>query len=91
MNRTQTGLITLAGLALSPFVPVLLGGIGATVLGCEVRSMDAAPCFLGRWDSGPVLTNLFFCLWFLLVTVPLATVILIVWGVVWAIRIRKAP
>lgn len=91
MTRTQTGLIALAGLALSPLVPVLLAGGVATVLGCEIQYMDAAPCLAGNWNIGPLLTNLFFCLWFLLLTVPLAAVILIVWGIVWAIRARNTP
>ncbi|CAM3864368.1 hypothetical protein [Deinococcus frigens] len=91
MNRTQTGLIALAGLALSPFVPTLLAGSAATLLGCEIQYMDAAPCLLGNWDIGPLLTNLFFCLWFLLLTVPLAAVILTVWGIIWAVRARKTP
>ncbi|QLG10448.1 hypothetical protein HLB42_06450 [Deinococcus sp. D7000] len=89
MNRQRTGLLALAALALSPFVPVLLAATGAAVFGCELRYMDAVPCLAGDWNIGPLLTNLFFCLWFLLLTVPLAGILFAVWAVVWTVKARR--
>jgi hypothetical protein len=68
--------------AVAPLISVLISGVIAGVLGCELDEGSLHPCPLLGVDLGEILYVMFVLGWFALVTLPLGAVALWVWQMI---------
>lgn len=94
LNITWTRRLLAFGmiLCLSPLMLALIGEGFAAALGCALPESGLATCPSAVGDVGPMITALTIVGWAGIVTIPIASALFVVWGViemVYAARKRK--
>ena len=94
MHLSRRIMALFAGLALLPLLGLLLTGLVAGVLGCEVNEGGPTPCMVFGSDIGGLLSAMLTMGWFGLVTIPLLMGLVGIWSLieayVWGWQRRKS-
>ncbi|MGG1948083.1 hypothetical protein AB1286_25310 [Trinickia sp. NRRL B-1857] len=75
-------LFSILAIGFSPFISVSIAAAIADAHGCRLDEAGIYPCVIGGHDYGSLLGTMSLAGWAGLITIPAATSILMLWGIV---------
>jgi hypothetical protein len=76
--------------SVAPILCILISSAVATAAGSQLDESGAHPTYVLGVDVGEILSAMFVCGWFTMVTVPTGLIAMLVFTVIWVVRRRKA-